>query len=222
MSSQTLQMTAALREYLLARGTRESAAAQALRKETARRFERWSAMQICPEQGAFMALLVRLIGARRTIEVGTFTGYSALVVAAALPADGQVVACDVSEEWTTLGQRFWRQAGIAAKIDLRLRPAVETLDALIANGEAGAFDFAFIDADKANYDTYYERCLALLRPGGLVAIDNALWGGRVADAQANDEATTAIRALNEKVHGDARVDAALLPLGDGLSLALKR
>ena len=222
MSSQTLQMTAALREYLLARGTRESAAAQALRKETARRFERWSAMQICPEQGAFMALLVRLIGARRTIEVGTFTGYSALVVAAALPADGQVVACDVSEEWTTLGQRFWRQAGVAAKIDLRLRPAVETLDALIANGEAGAFDFAFIDADKANYDTYYERCLTLLRPGGLVAIDNALWGGRVADAQANDEATAAIRALNEKVHGDARVDAALLPLGDGLSLALKR
>ena len=222
MSSQTIQMTAALREYLLARGTRESAAAQALRKETARRFERWSAMQICPEQGAFMALLVRLIGARRTIEVGTFTGYSALVVAAALPADGQVVACDVSEEWTTLGQRFWRQAGVAAKIDLRLRPAVETLDALIANGEAGAFDFAFIDADKANYDTYYERCLTLLRPGGLVAIDNALWGGRVADAQANDEATAAIRALNEKVHGDARVDAALLPLGDGLSLALKR
>ena len=222
MSSQTLQMTAALREYLLARGTRESAAAQALRKETARRFERWSAMQICPEQGAFMALLVRLIGARRTIEVGTFTGYSALVVAAALPPDGQVVACDVSEEWTALGQRFWRQAGVAAKMDLRLRPAVETLDALIANGEAGAFDFAFIDADKANYDAYYERCLTLLRTGGLVAIDNALWGGRVADAQANDEATAAIRALNEKVHGDARVDAALLPIGDGLSLALKR
>ena len=222
MSSQTIQMTAALREYLLARGIREPAAAQGLRAETARRFERWSAMQISPEQGAFMALLVRLIGARRTIEVGTFTGYSALVVAAALPADGQVVACDVSEEWTAIGQQFWQQAGVAGKIDLRLRPAVETLDALIASGESGRFDFAFIDADKANYDAYYERCLALLRPGGLLAIDNVLWGGRVADAQADDEATAAIRALNEKVHGDARVEATMLPVGDGLALALKR
>lgn len=222
MSSQTIQMTAALREYLLAQGIRESAAAQGLRAETAKRFERWSAMQICPEQGAFMALLVRLIGARRTIEVGTFTGYSALVVATALPADGQVVACDVSEEWTAIGQQFWQQAGVAEKIDLQLRPALDTLDALIASGQSGAFDFAFIDADKASYDAYYERCLALLRPGGLLAIDNVLWGGRVADAQADDDATAAIRALNEKVHDDARVDAAMLPVGDGLALALKR
>ena len=214
-------MTEALSEYLL-RGAGESAAAQSLREETQRELGRWSLMQVSPEQGAFMALLIKLTGTRRAIEVGTFTGYSALRVAEALPADGRLVACDVSAEWTAVGRRHWLAAGVADKIDLKLGPAVETLDALIAGGESGAFDFAFIDADKENYDAYYERCLTLLRPGGTVAIDNVLWGGRVADAAATDAATVAIRALNEKVRGDARVDAAMLPVGDGLTLAVKR
>ena len=221
MSSQTLQMTPALSEYLL-RGAGESAAARSLREETQRELGRWSAMQVSPEQGAFMALLIKLTGTRRAVEVGTFTGYSALRVAEALPADGRLVACDVSAEWTAIGRRHWAAAGVADKIDLKLAPAVETLDALIAGGESGAFDFAFIDADKENYDAYYERCLTLLRPGGALAIDNVLWGGRVADAEHTDAATVAIRALNEKVREDARVDAAMLPIGDGLTLAVKR
>ena len=221
MSSQTLQMTAALSEYLL-RGAGESAAARSLREETQRELGRWSAMQVSPEQGAFMALLIKLTGARRAVEVGTFTGYSALRVAEALPADGRLVACDVSAEWTAMGRRHWAAAGVADKIDLKLAPAVETLDALIAQGQSGAFDFAFIDADKENYDAYYERCLSLLRPGGALAIENVLWGGRVADAAVTDPATVAIRALNEKVRGDTRVDAAMLPIGDGLTLAVKR
>lgn len=221
MSSHTIPLTDTLHEYLLRHGTRESAVAQELRTET-RTATRWHMMQISPEQGAFMQLLVRLIGAKRTVEVGTFTGYSALVVAEALPDDGRVVACDTSEEWTALGREFWNRAGVADKIDLRLQPALQTLDALIADGEAGTFDFAFIDADKANYDAYYERCLTLLRRGGVIGIDNVLWGGRVADADANDDDTRAIRALNEKVNADARVDAAMLPIGDGLTLAVKR
>lgn len=221
MSSQTLQMTEALSQYLL-RDAGESAAAQSLREETQRELGRWSRMQVSPEQGAFMALLIRLTGTRRAIEVGTFTGYSALVVAEALPADGRLTACDVSAEWTAVGRRHWAAAGVADKIDLRLAPAIETLDALIAGGESSAFDFAFIDADKENYDAYYERCLTLLRRGGALAIDNVLWGGRVVDAAATDAATLAIRALNEKVRGDARVDAAMLPIGDGLTLAVKR
>ena len=221
MSSQTLQMTPALGEYLL-RGAGESAAARSLREETQRELGRWSAMQVSPEQGAFMALLIRLTGARRAIEVGTFTGYSALRVAEALPADGRLVACDVSAEWTAIGRRHWAAAGVADKIDLKLAPAVETLDTLIAQGQSGTFDFAFIDADKENYDAYYERCLTLLRPGGALAIDNVLWGGRVADAAVTDPATVAIRALNEKVREDGRVQAAMLPVGDGLTLAVKR
>ena len=221
MSSQTLQMTPALGEYLL-RGAGESAAARSLREETQRELGRWSAMQVSPEQGAFMALLIRLTGARRAVEVGTFTGYSALRVAEALPADGRLVACDVSAEWTAIGRRHWAAAGVADKIDLKLAPAVETLDTLIAQGQSGTFDFAFIDADKENYDAYYERCLTLLRPGGALAIDNVLWGGRVADAAVTDPATIAIRALNEKVREDGRVQAAMLPVGDGLTLAVKR
>ena len=221
MSSQTLQMTPALGEYLL-RGAGESAAARSLREETQRELGRWSAMQVSPEQGAFMALLIRLTGARRAVEVGTFTGYSALRVAEALPADGRLVACDVSAEWTAIGRRHWAAAGVADKIDLKLAPAVETLDTLIAQGQSGTFDFAFIDADKENYDAYYERCLTLLRPGGALAIDNVLWGGRVADAAVTDPATVAIRALNEKVREDGRVQAAMLPVGDGLTLAVKR
>ena len=221
MSSRTTALTEALHAYLLRLGTRESATAQALRAETLKA-TRMHPMQISPEQGAFMALLVRLIGARRTLEVGTFTGYSALVVAEALPPEGKVIACDVSAEWTAVGRPFWERAGVADKIDLRLAPAVETLDALLAEGGAGSFDFAFVDADKANYDAYYERCLALLRPGGVLGIDNVLWGGRVADDAANDEDTRAIRALNTKVQGDTRVDITMLPIGDGLTLAIRR
>ena len=221
MSSHTLELTDTLHDYLLRHGTRESATARALRAET-RTATRMHGMQISPEQGAFMQWLIRLIGAKRTVEVGTFTGYSALVVAEALPADGQVIACDVSAEWTAVGRPFWDRAGVASKIDLRLRPAVETLDTLIRDGEAGNFDFAFIDADKANYDTYYERCLTLLRPGGVVGIDNVLWGGRVANEDANDVDTRAIRALNRKVQDDRRVQISMLPVGDGLTLATKR
>lgn len=221
MSSRTGELSEALHRYLLRLGTRESQAAQALRLKTLAA-TRLHAMQISPEQGAFMALLVRLIGARHTLEVGTFTGYSALVVAEALPPDGKVIACDVSEEWTAIGRPFWERAGVAGKIDLRLAPAVETLDALLAAGGAGSIDFAFIDADKPNYDAYYERCLELVRPGGVIGIDNVLWGGRVADEAVDDEATRAIRALNAKVQGDARVDITMLPIGDGLTLAVKR
>ena len=221
MSSHTIDLTDALHEYLVRQGLRESEAARGLRAETLAA-TRWHVMQISPEQGAFMALLARLLGARRAVEVGTFTGYSALVVAEALPADGRLVACDVSEEWTAIGRPFWERAGVAHKIDLRLRPAVETLDALLADGQSGAFDFAFIDADKANYDAYYERCLRLLRPGGVVGIDNVLWGGRVADAAVTDQDTAAIRALNAKVRDDARVHATMVPIGDGFTLALKK
>ena len=221
MSSHTIELTDALHDYLLRVGTRESAIAKELRTET-RAATRAHRMQICPEQGAFMALLVRLLGVKRAIEVGTFTGYSALVVAEALPDDGRLIACDVSEEWTSVGRPFWQRAGVAEKIDLRLAPAAKTLDDLLAAGEAGAFDFAFIDADKANYDTYYERCLALLRTGGVIGIDNVLWGGSVANEKADDADTQAIRALNAKVRDDSRVDVAMLPIGDGLTLAVKR
>ena len=179
-------------------------------------------MQISPAQGAFMAFLVRLLGVKRALEVGTFTGYSALVVAEAMPKDGRLIACDVSEEWTAIGRPFWERAGVAEKIDLRLAPATETLDGLLAAGDAGAFDFAFIDADKANYDAYYERCLRLLRTGGVIGIDNVLWGGSVANEAANDADTLAIRALNAKVRDDTRVDLSMLPIGDGLTLVVKR
>jgi len=220
VSSHTIELTDALYDYLLEHGTRESAVARELRAHTLSATP-WHRMQISPEQGAFMQVLVRLIGARRTIEVGTFTGYSALVVAEALPADGVVIACDTSEEWASIGRPFWQRAGVASKIDLRIRPAAQTLGELIDQGEAGRFDFAFIDADKANYDTYYERCLALLRPGGVIGVDNVLWGGRVADDTVRDEDTLAIRALNAKVNADERVDVAMVPIGDGLTLAVK-
>lgn len=221
MSSRTIELTDPLYDYLIRTGTRESAIALELRNAT-RKATPAHRMQVSPEQGAFMALLVRLIGARRTIEVGTFTGYSALVVAEALPADGQIIACDVSDEWTAIGRPFWERAGVATKIDLRLKPAVETLNELIAAGESGKFDFAFIDADKRNYSEYYQRCVTLLRTGGLIAIDNVLWSGRVADASVTDDDTVAIREINTRVHEDERVDACTLPIGDGLTLAIKR
>jgi caffeoyl-CoA O-methyltransferase len=178
--------------------------------------------QITPEQGQFMALLIHLIGAKRTLEVGVFTGYSSTAVALALPEDGRIIACDVSEDWTAVARRFWREAGVEHKIDLRLGPAIQTLDKLLAEGHAGAFDFAFIDADKENYDGYYERALQLVRPGGLIGIDNVLWHRRVIDPQVNDADTLAIRTLNEKLHTDDRVWLSMVPIGDGLTLACKR
>jgi predicted O-methyltransferase YrrM len=206
--------------YLRQVGVREAADLAALRAETTKL--PMAMMQISPEQGALMQLLVRLIGARRCLEVGVFTGYSALAVALALPDDGRILACDVSAEWTAIGRRHWQAAGIAHKIELRLQPAVQTLDAEIAAGRSGSFDFAFIDADKPNYLNYYERALSLLRPGGLVAIDNVLWHGAVADAKKNDADTVAIRALNTKLQGDQRIDLSMVPIGDGLTLARKR
>jgi len=179
-------------------------------------------MQISIEQGQFMDLLTRLIGAKKVLEVGVFTGYSALTVASALPEDGKLIACDVSTEWTSIGRRYWEEAGVAHKIDLRIAPAIETLDSLLASGHAGTFDFAFIDADKPNYDAYYERILQLLRPNGLIAIDNTLWSGKVADNTVQDESTVALRALNAKICADSRVTLSVLPVGDGLTLALKR
>lgn len=177
-------------------------------------------MQIGPEQGQLMAFLVELTGARRCIELGTFTGYSALVVARALPDDGVLVACDVSHEWTDIGRPFWEEAGVADRIDLRIAPAVETLDGLLAEG--GAYDFAFIDADKEAYETYFERCLELVRPGGLIAVDNTLWEGKVIDPNISDVDTEAIRRFNAKVATDERVTISLVPIGDGLTLARKR
>ena len=220
MSNKYLPLNDQIYEYLQAVSLREHDALRRLREETARMSE--ANMQIAPEQGQFMALLVQLLNARKTLEVGVFTGYSSLAVALALPADGRVVACDVSEEWTRIARRYWREAGVADKIDLRLAPALDTLDALLRDGQAGTFDFAFIDADKSNYDGYYERALELVRAGGLVLIDNVLWSGRVADPAAGDEDTAAIRALNRKLHADERVALSLVPLADGLTLALKR
>jgi predicted O-methyltransferase YrrM len=191
-----------------------------LREETALHPD--AEMQIAPEQGQFMALLVRLIGARRTLDVGVFTGYSSLVVALALPADGEVVACDVSAEYTAIARRYWREAGMEGKIHLHLAPALETLDRLLAKGEASRFDFAFIDADKPSYDAYFERTLELLRPGGVVALDNVLWGGEVADPTVHDANVDAVRAINLKLRDDPRVDLSLLPIADGLTLARKR
>jgi predicted O-methyltransferase YrrM len=208
-----------LHNYLVAHTVREHPAQSALREAT--RALPQAGMQIGPEQAQFMALLVRLMGARRAIEVGVFTGYSALSVALALPDDGYLLACDVSDAYTRVGRPFWQQAGVSHKIDLRLAPAIETLDAQLAKGEAGRFDFAFIDADKSSYDAYFERCMALLHPGGLIAIDNVLWGGAVA-RPADDADTRALQALNAKLHGDERIDVAMVPIGDGVTLARKR
>jgi len=199
--------------------TRESDVARRLRDETAKLPE--AGMQIGPDQAAFLALLVRGIGARRCIEVGTFTGYSALAVACVLPPHGRLVCCDISKQWTDIARRSWQEAGVADRVDLRLAPALDTLRDLAAN-ETGTYDFAFIDADKSHYGAYYEQCLTLLRPGGLITLDNMLWSGRVADASQHDPDTDAIRDLNAKILADPRVDACLLTLGDGVMLARKR
>ncbi len=220
MSSRTLSVTDDIHRYILEHSVREPEVLARLREVTAAMPD--AAMQIGPEQGQFMALLVRLIGARRCIEVGTFTGYSSLVVALALPHDGRIIACDVSREWTSIAQQFWREAGVADKIDLRLQPASQTLAELAAAGGAKQFDFAFIDADKTGYVGYYEQLLPLLRPGGLIVADNTLWSGRVADGARNDADTVAMRAFNDKLLADERIDLSLVPIGDGLTLARKR
>lgn len=217
MSKRTLHLTDQLYDYLLDVSLRESPALRRLRDETAQL--PMARMQISPEQGQFMALLLRLMGARHTLEIGVFTGYSTLCAALALPDEGRIVACDVNPEWTSIAQRHWRDAGVAHKIDLRLAPAADSLNALVAQGQQNRFDFAFIDADKGNYGVYYETCLNLVRPGGLIAIDNVLWGGAVADPTANDEDTRAIRALNDKLHRDSRIELSLVPIADGLTLA---
>jgi caffeoyl-CoA O-methyltransferase len=220
VSKSIITMSDELYAYLLSVSLRETEVQRRLREETAT-LERHR-MQISPDQGQLMALLVRLLGARRVVEVGVFTGYSALAVAAALPPDGRLIACDVSEEWTSIARRYWSEAGVDDRIDLRLAPAMETLDRLLADEGPGSIDLAFLDADKESYDGYYERVLELLRPGGLVLIDNVLWGGKVMDEMDDDPATVALRALNLKLHGDTRVDLAMIPVGDGLTLARKR
>lgn len=219
MSTRTLAMTDDLYRYLVEVSVRETPVQRRLREETSKLKE--AGLQISPEQGQLMALLVSLMGARRTLEVGVFTGYSALCVAAALPEDGRVIACDVSEEWTSVARRYWREAGVEEKIDLRLKPAVETLASLIEAGEKERFDFAFIDADKENYARYFEQCLELIRPGGLIAVDNTLWSGNVIDSTDQSNNTKSIRAFNESLRDDSRIILSLVPIGDGLTLAMK-
>lgn len=219
MSNKTFTLSDDLYAYLFEHSVREPDVLRRLREETAR--DSMARMQIAPEQGQLMQLLVRLMGARRYLEVGVFTGYSSLAVALALPAEGRIVACDISDTWTKVARRYWAEAGVAEKIDLRLAPALQTLDGLIAAGAAGSFDFAFIDADKTSYRGYYERALTLIRAGGLIAVDNTLWEGRVADPKVRDADTQAIRDFNRHLRDDRRVHLCLVPIGDGLSLALK-
>ena len=220
MSRNNLRIDDALEAYLAVLLPEEPPVLARLRQETSRLEA--AAMQIGRDQGRFMTLMLCCLGARRTIEVGVFTGYSTLITALALPDTGRIVACDISRQWTEIALRYWREAGVADKIDLRIGPAADTLDAMLASGNGESYDFAFIDADKTGYDGYYESCLALLRPGGVIAIDNALWGGSVANSAKNSEDTQAIRALNEKVSRDPRVEAYLAPVGDGVHLAWKR
>jgi len=218
--ARNVQLTDTLYRYLVDHSVREPDVLRELREETAAL--PMAGMQIGADQGQFMALLTKLTGARRCLEIGVFTGYSSISVALALPRDGKILACDVSEEWTAIARRYWKKASVDSKIELRLGPAVETLDGLLAKGEAGQFDFAFIDADKGNYLAYYERVLKLLRPGGLIALDNTLWSGDVANPENQKPDTVALRALNDALHRDERIDLALLPIGDGVSLARKR
>lgn len=219
MSTRTLTLDDDLYRYLVDVSVRETPVQRRLREETAGL--EMARMQIAPEQGQFMALLVSLMGARNTLEVGVFTGYSALCVAGALPEHGRIVACDVSEEWTSVARRYWNEAGLGGKIDLRLAPAAETLASLIKGGEKGRYDFAFIDADKENYAQYFEQCLELIRPGGLIAVDNTLWSGSVIDSADQSNDTKSIRAFNEARRNDSRIRLSLVPIGDGLTLAMK-
>ncbi|MBT9311274.1 class I SAM-dependent methyltransferase [Leptothoe kymatousa] len=221
MSTQILNLTETLHSYLLSVSVRDSEILKQLREENAQHPR--AVMQIAPEQGQLMGFLVELLGVKKALEVGVFTGYSSLVVAMALPEDGQLIACDISDDYTAMARKYWQKAGVDHKIDLRIAPALDTLDQLIATGHSNSFDFAFIDADKSNYDNYYERALQLVRTGGLIAIDNVLWSGRVANPPADhDNRTKRIHALNQKIHGDGRVAMSLLPIADGLMLARKR
>ncbi|MGD0961429.1 MAG: class I SAM-dependent methyltransferase [Methylomonas sp.] len=220
MPNKNVLVTDTLYDYMLSASLREPEVLKQLREETALLAN--AGMQIAPEQGQFMALLVELIGAGKILEVGVFTGYSSTCLALALPAEGRITACDISAEYTAVARRYWALANVTDKIDLRLGPALDTLDGLIAAGCAGSYDLAFVDADKSNYDGYYERALCLLRKGGLLLIDNVLWSGQVADPAIDDADTSGIRALNDKIHADPRVTMSLLTVADGLTLALKR
>ena len=220
MANRTIGISDELAAYVLEVGAREPDVLARLREETAAIPQH--GMQIAPEEGAFLAMLVELTGARRCIEVGTFTGYSSTAIALALPEDGRLVCCDVSEEWTSTARRYWEDAGVADRVDLRIAPAADTLDALLASGEEEPYDFAFVDADKSGYDGYYERLLRLVRPGGLIAFDNTLWSGAVLDRDTDDADTRALQTLNAKLAGDERVSICLLPLADGVTLARVR
>lgn len=220
MSSSVLPYSIELRNYLWEKGLDENPVLKRLREETEN--HPFALMQICPEQGALMANLVRLISAKKAIEVGTFTGYSALAVALALPEDGYLLACDISEEFTSIGKPYWEEAGVSENIDLQIAPAIETLKSKIEDGESSTYDFAFIDADKINYLNYYELCLDLIRPGGVIAIDNVLWGGSVIDSARTDDDTKAIREINDFIVSDKRVNISMIPVGDGVTLAVKK
>ena len=220
MSSSVLPYSIELRNYLWEKGLDENPVLKRLREETEN--HPFALMQICPEQGALMANLVRLISAKKAIEVGTFTGYSALAVALALPEDGYLLACDISEEFTSIGKPYWEEAGVSENIDLQISPAIETLKSKIESGESNTYDFAFIDADKINYLNYYELCLDLIRPGGVIAIDNVLWGGSVIDSARTDDDTKAIREINDFIVSDKRVNISMIPVGDGVTLAVKK
>ncbi|USE37314.1 class I SAM-dependent methyltransferase [Endozoicomonas sp. SCSIO W0465] len=220
MSTETLQLNDTLYQYIYNVGLREHPVLKELRELTSH--HRYRMMQISAEQGQLMAMLAKIANARRTIEIGVFTGYSALSVALALPADGELIACDISPEYTDIAKTYWEKAGVSERIRLHLAPASETLDQLISKGEGNQFDMAFIDADKTGYEAYYEQCLQLIRPGGLILIDNVLWSGKVADKNPSDEDTLALKALNRKIYDDDRVDMMILPVSDGLTIAIKR
>ena len=220
MSNRTIGLSAELHQYLLDVGTRESALLRQLRTETASMPD--ANMQIAPEQGQFLQLLVQLTGARRCIEVGVYTGYSALCIASALAANGELLACDTSKEWTDIARRYWQQAGVAERVRLQLQPAEQTLQQELDRGQARRYDLAFIDADKENYQTYYELCLQLLRPGGLIALDNTLWDAAVIDPRNQEQSTRAIRAVNRRLQADSRIDLSLVPIADGVTLCRKR
>jgi predicted O-methyltransferase YrrM len=220
MNNKSIDLNESIYNYLLSVSLKEAPILQELRRETANLPN--AVMQIAPEQGQFMALLTKLLNVRKALEVGVFTGYSSLCVALAMPADGKLIACDVSEEYTNMARRYWQKAGVAEKIDLQIAPALDTLDSLIAAGEGDSFDFAFIDADKSNYANYYDRILQLIRPKGLILVDNVLWSGKVADSKVNDRRTIQIREFNENLYRDDRLDISLLPIADGLTLAMKK
>jgi predicted O-methyltransferase YrrM len=221
MSNQSIGLSDSLYQYLLANSVHEPEILTKLRHETAQ--HPLVNMQISPEQGQLMGLLVQLIGAKKCLEVGVFTGYSSLAVALNLPDDGQIIACDVSEEFTVIARKYWQEAGVSHKINLHIAPALETLDRLLTEGEAGTFDFAFIDADKNNYAAYYDRCFQLVRAGGLILVDNVLWYGRVADPAMNEDSRTiAIKQINQHIYHDDRVQISLIPIGDGLTIARKK